>query len=68
MGVTPVGGQWHPISGTGARLLWKKAQKNPKKNMASEAINKTIPHRRPCVTAFVWCPRRVASREISRHH
>ena len=27
----PVGGQAQPISGDGAKLEWKKAQKNPKK-------------------------------------
>jgi hypothetical protein len=46
----PVGGQQHPNSGVGARLLWKNAQKNAKKNRASDVINKIIPHRRPFVT------------------
>lgn len=49
-GVMPVGGQVHPISGVGARLEWKKAQKKPKKNMTSEIINRIIPIRRPAVT------------------
>jgi len=30
-GVMPVGGQAHPSSGVGDRLLWKNAQKNAKK-------------------------------------
>lgn len=46
-GVMPVGGQHPPISGVGARLAWKKAQKNPRKKKTSEVINKTIPYRRP---------------------
>ena len=47
IGSIPVGGQEQPISGVGARLLWKKAQKKEKKNITSEAINKIIPHRIP---------------------
>lgn len=43
----PTGGQQPPSSGVGARLEWKKAQKNPKKKKTSEVINRTIPHRRP---------------------
>lgn len=46
-GVMPTGGQQPPSSGVGARLEWKKAQKNPKKKKTSEVINRTIPHRRP---------------------
>lgn len=34
-GLTPVGGHWPPSSGVGARLEWKKAQKNPRKKKAS---------------------------------
>lgn len=49
-GVIPVGGQAHPNSGVGERLLWKNAQKNAKKNRTSDVINKIIPHRRPLVT------------------
>lgn len=56
-GLIPVGGQQHPISGDGARDLWKNAQKKAKKNITSEVINKIIPHRRPVVTCLVWCPR-----------
>jgi len=49
-GVIPVGGQAHPNSGVGDRLLWKNAQKNAKKNSTSDVINKIIPHRSPLVT------------------
>lgn len=49
-GVIPVGGHVHPISGVGANLLWKKAQKKAKKNITSEVINKIIPHRSPLTT------------------
>lgn len=67
-GSMPVGGQWLPSSTVGARLLWKKAQKNAKKNRTSEVINRIIPHRKPTPTGTVWCPWKVASRETSRHH
>lgn len=67
-GSIPVGGQEQPSSGVGARLLWKKAQKNAKKNRTSEAIKRIIPHRRPLVTKEVWWPIKVASRITSRHH
>jgi hypothetical protein len=33
----------HPISMFGDKLEWKKAQKNEKKNITSEIINKTTP-------------------------
>lgn len=49
-GVIPIGGQVQPISGVGARLEWKNAQKNPKKKQISEIINRTIPMRSPEVT------------------
>lgn len=49
-GVIPTGGQQHPSSGVGDSLLWKNAQKNAKKNITSDVINKIIPHRRPDVT------------------
>ena len=68
IGVTPIGGQQHPSSGVGAKLLWKKAQKNAKKKHTSERMNKIIPHRSPFATYDVWCPRNVASRATSRHH
>jgi len=44
----PKGGQIEPISIVGAKLEWKKAQKNEKKNITSEAINNNIPILRPC--------------------
>lgn len=67
-GLIPVGGQQHPSSGVGDRLLWKNAQKNAKKNRTSDVINRIIPHRRPLVTYVVWCPMKVLSRITSRHH
>ena len=67
-GVMPAGGQQHPNSGVGDRLLWKNAQKNAKKNKTSDVINKIIPHRKPFVTYVVWCPINVLSRITSRHH
>lgn len=50
IGVIPTGGQQHPSSGVGARLLWKKAQKNAKKKQTSDRMNKIIPIRNPWVT------------------
>lgn len=52
-GVISVGGQFRPISGVGDRLLWKKAQKNEKKNKISLTMNRIIPHRKPRVTFLV---------------
>ena len=66
--IIPAGGHWRPISIDGAKLLWKKAQKNEKKNKISDVINKIIPHRRPLDTTRVWSPWWVPSRLISRHH
>jgi hypothetical protein len=51
--VIPVGGQIQPISGEGASLAWKKAQKKPKKKHTSDKINKSIPHRKPFTTKDV---------------
>lgn len=53
-GLIPDGGHEHPISGVGDNLLWKKAQKNAKKNKTSDVINRIIPHRKPFVTYEVW--------------
>lgn len=68
IGVSPVGGQEHPSSAVGASLLWKNDQKNAKKKHTSEIMNKIIPHRSPNVTLWVWWPRNVDSRMMSRHH
>ena len=46
-GMMPEGGQQPPISGDGARLEWKKAQKKPRKKKTSDVINKIIPYRSP---------------------
>ena len=43
IGLIPVGGQVIPISAVGERALWKNAQKNLKKNMTSDNINKVNP-------------------------
>ena len=55
-GWMPAGGQVRPSSTAGASLLWKKAQKNEKKNRTSEVINRIIPQRSPTTTRFVWRP------------
>gem|GEM_PF-3395427 len=52
-GVIPGGGQLQPISGVGANLLWKNAQKILIKNLTSDAIKNTMPHRRPLATTDV---------------
>lgn len=52
-GWIPAGGQVIPISTVGAKLLWKKAQKNEMKKNTSETINKIIPQRSPVVTCTV---------------
>ena len=65
---TPLGGHTEPSSGTGFILEWKNAQKNAKKNITSEAINKIIPKRILNCTIEVCWPSKVASRIISRHH
>ena len=49
-GVIPDGGQVHPISGVGSRLLWKNAQKNAIKKQISDTINRSIPYRSPFAT------------------
>ncbi len=67
-GWIPGGGQVHEIWGVGASLLWKNAQKNAKKNMISEMMNRIIPNLRPLSTRVVWWPWNVASRITSRHH
>lgn len=67
IGFIPVGGQVIPISAVGDRALWKKAQKNEKKNITSEATNKMNPIFIPRTTYVVCIPRNVASRTTSRH-
>jgi hypothetical protein len=63
-----VGGQVQPISGVGAKALWKNAQKNEKKNKTSDKMNKIIPNRRQETRFLVWSPLNVPSRITSRHH
>ena len=43
----PTGGQTHPNSMVGHKLLVKYAQKKEKKKKTSETINKIIPVRNP---------------------
>jgi len=64
----PVGGHLVPISGVGDSLEWKNAQKNDKKNITSDKINRIIPHRILIITLIVWWPCWALSRETSRHH
>lgn len=54
IGSIPGGGHVQAIWGVGARLLWKKAQKNPKKNITSEIIKRIIPNFRPFNTNEEW--------------
>jgi hypothetical protein len=49
----PFGGHTAPIVTAGAILLWKNAQKNAKKNITSDVMNKIIPKRRPFCTILV---------------
>jgi len=39
----PLGGHWAPNSTVGDNALWKKAQNIPRKNKASDTINKATP-------------------------
>jgi len=62
------GGHTAPIKILGDNALWKKAQKNEKKNIISEIINNTIPAKIPRCTAKVWWPSYVASIIMSLNH
>ena len=50
------GGQMLPTEMDGAKLTWKNAQKNAKKNITSETINKAMPNLNPLRTTQVWYP------------
>jgi hypothetical protein len=63
----PLGGQILPISIVGAKLAAKKAQKKAKKNITSEAMNKSIPYLNPNWTILVWYPSKVPSLITSLH-
>lgn len=67
-GTTPIGGHSPPNSIFGAKLLWKNAQKNLKKNITSEIINRSIPYRNPFSTSLVCRPSKAPSALTSRHH
>jgi hypothetical protein len=49
----PRGGHLAPNSIVGDKALWKNAQKIPKKNSASDIINKATPRLSPFCTANV---------------
>jgi hypothetical protein len=49
-------------------LVWKNARKNDTKNRISNAINRIIPHHRPCVTISVCNLWYIISRVTSLHH
>lgn len=66
--VTPTGGNSAPIKIDGHKDAWKNAQKNPKNNITSEAINSKNPEVIPICTAIVWSPAPVASSIISSTH
>ena len=55
-GWIPGGGHVHEIWGVGASLLWKNLQKNAKKNITSETMNRIIPNFRPLRTSEEWWP------------
>jgi len=61
------GGHTPPKLKTGDKLEWKKAQKNAKKNIISETINRIIPSLKPRCTDTVCCSSNVASLTMSRH-
>jgi len=64
----PFGGHFIPISIEGESLAWKNLQKNDKKNITSEMINRIIPILIIFNTFDVWFPWREVSVLISRHH
>jgi len=64
----PSGGQTPPTVTAGDKLAWKKAQKNGKNNIASDAKNKIIPIYKPITTSSVCQPSNVASLTNSRPH
>lgn len=51
-----LGGQVIPISTVGARLEWKKAQKNDTKKSTSEVMKRIIPSRMFVSTWTGWWP------------
>jgi len=63
-----IGGHTSPSSMFGEILLWKKAQKNLKKNMISDKINIIILNFSNFIVVNEWCPSKEDSRFTSRHH
>jgi hypothetical protein len=66
--IIPLGGQLNPISEEGDKLPWKNAQKNEKKNIISEIINRHMPSLIPVCTLIVWNPSKVDSSIMSKNH
>jgi len=52
----PTGGHTDPNEISGPNELWKNPQKNEKKNITSDKMNKIIPIFKPLCTTEVWCP------------
>ena len=61
------GGHTPPKLKTGDKLEWKNAQKNAKKNIISDTMNRIMPNRKPRWTETVCWSSNVASLTISRH-
>jgi hypothetical protein len=66
-GKREIGGHTNPNSTQGDKLEWKKAQKNPAKNITSLEINNNILIFKPFWTRKVWYPCIKDSRKTSRH-
>jgi len=64
----PVGGQTNPISPAGFKEKWKKVQKNLKKSIISEKMNRTIPSLSAAWVFWVCEPKKADSRDKSRVH
>jgi hypothetical protein len=52
----PTGGHINPNSSDGLNAEWKKAQKKPKNNIISDAINNQKPNFNPLRTTKVCIP------------
>src|SRR5437868_10926748 len=63
-----LGGQFNPISIFGEILEWKYAQKNEKKNITSEVMNRIIPIFSPLEIDKKWAPCLVVSFTMFFHH
>jgi len=63
-----IGGQMVPSSIFGVILLWKKVQKNLRKNIISDKMNIIILSFKSFMVVKEWCPWKEDSRFTSRHH